>query len=411
MYRFYFHSFLLLTFLFWRNYFAFGFVEQQDIDFWNKNIPSKDEDSYQRQLLMNHSEYHPFQDFTVSQYYQKHVCNNEESRVFCGLGHWIDAETAATCVNIGSFGWHNCCNVKRLFIHQNGKNGNGTMHNIFRHWQNKIISFSGDSLTQQTFHSIVTACLISNITFEKGFHDYECIIKDGDEEEHCQPIETGYYCFANHAKSFNQKRNSLNDSLSERSICTPISFIFLPQYNLTINYLYSYEQSIPEEYIPYKFNSHKFNYLHPHIFEIFTQLSDTMIVNIGAHYQKYSPILVTQILRFYRKVLESDMNENPLKKHIYRLTYPSHFGANSHFEIRPNGKCIQDGIPTWTSEIAKPLLGDKVYQLDYYDVMKSQGDLHSRGKRDDCLHWCYSYELFYPLYQLITKILNPLYDY
>lgn len=336
--------------------------------------------------------------------------DNEPKRHFVARGHWQvsspSSSSSSSCLPLRSF-THGCCSVAHSFTHSDGSVGNGSMHQILQQWSNKIITFAGDSLTQQTYDSIHIALQLEQIEFKEVLVFYDCPYQEGRP---CQLMAPQNRCISddtvgrNYRLSFDSEYKLISKELS---MCITLYQTTIMKYNVTINYLHNYEWFVPSRFLPKDYYDPLHNILHHTLFEQFTHDSDVMLVNVGAHYQRRSGVVITQLIRYVREVLEDDMRKNNRKRHIFRMTFPSHFGHNSMYEIWNKSEgCIQNSIPTWTEAIAKQFIGNEIYVMDYNHVMHSRGELHSRINKEDCLHWCYSYELFYPFYQLLSKIIT-----
>lgn len=325
--------------------------------------------------------------------------------VFSLDGKWINSNSRAGCVPRGSFTVHGCCESQSVFQMRSGIIANGSMHTILNFWRHKVISLSGDSLTQQTYDAIVVALTLEKIAFSETSTHYIC-----DEKKDCVVLSPELRCGVNHQSLANQCNNVTSKQVPNfvPCNCSVVYHVQIPSYGITINYLYSYKMFLPTKFWPLMTLANVgFNAIHYQLFESYTRLSDMMIVNVGLHYHQLSGALFSQVLRYVRSILEEDKGMHPHKRHIYRLTFPTHFGRTGLYDAwnRSDG-CYQRARSAWTAEAARGMMGENISILDYDNVMKRRGDLHSRKRLNgDCAHWCYSYELFYPFFQLISKIL------
>ena len=132
----------------------------------------------------------------------------------------------------------------------------------------------------------------------------------------------------------------------------------------------------------------------------------------GLHFEDKPFFVFAGLVRYAGDTLRADMLRNSNKRHMYRLTYPAHWGPHGVYltlNATMYPSCTQSTERHWTALAAAGLLTNDIPLLDYYPVLKDRGDLHSRHpfeNRLDCTHWCYAYELFYPMWQMIVDHMN-----
>ena len=81
------------------------------------------------------------------------------------------------------------------------------------------------------------------------------------------------------------------------------------------------------------------------------------------------------MLMYMRDTLHASLQRNSSKRHMFRLTYPVHFGPHSMYNLRndtQHANCSQTAARHWTASLAAGIIGRHVPLLDYYHVMRDR---------------------------------------
>jgi hypothetical protein len=307
------------------------------------------------------------------------VCTHADDR-----STWIASTESGACMMKGQFGdaemHHGCCNKSEVYVWDTGRAANGTMERVLEGLKGKKLVFSGDSISQQTYHALQSSLAASGISYSEAFftvmsdfsHKLGSDVRCGDHGD---------------------------------GSCHLFRQTSIPAYSVEIYNLFFWSMSLPAEYDDEPFEkAWNMNHL---FFQHFVNISDGMIVNIGLHYDSQPLNKFAQVIRFLRDTLRADRREHPWKRHAYRLTFPTHFGLYGTHK-QHSGTCSNVAESHSTAEAAAGIIGDAVPILDMSSVMRDRGAFHSKNPfgKHDCAHWCYSYELFYPYWEMIVALVT-----
>jgi hypothetical protein len=132
-------------------------------------------------------------------------------------------------------------------------------------------------------------------------------------------------------------------------------------------------------------------------FEKIVKDSDSFVFNIGAHYTSHPTYVFADTLIYASSVMENDKKSNSTKRHLFRGTYPEHFGGKGIFEQHMKDSCTTTVVRHYTDSFAEGYLEGRIPFVSMYDLLRDRGNFHSLTKERDCLHWCYSYSLWFPI--------------
>ena len=157
--------------------------------------------------------------------------------------------------------------------------------------RNKLIVIAGDSVIQQTYNSLQVILSAMGIAFRishKYYRYYGSAFELMEQE----------VCDIDHAKF--QSFCGLRPNTEPRSLCN-CSIVFhtiIPQYNMTIAYIFFYTIAIPESYANDAVQIKMFNHLQYSLFEHWVALSDATIANVGVHYDRVPTFYYAQLVRY-----------------------------------------------------------------------------------------------------------------
>jgi hypothetical protein len=306
----------------------------------------------------------------------------------CSAEHlWIHSENVTQrCIKRGIYDFHYCCKNDKVYAFKTNMtftHENGSMHNIFEPIRNKHITIIGDSLSRQTYDYLLISLELEGIHYKEKIDTYLY-----DENENFKIIPR----MCNFENEKTECLNPQNWTDSAICKCTSVYQSYIPSYNVSLSLILGFRYQIPTEYIKLEEQNKQnnggfFKVIGYKLVQHYTEISDSVFLNVGVHYDSAPAYMFAQYVLFFKKILKNDMKKNPLKKHMYRLTFPSHFGWNGLFEswtAVPN--CSVNTDYHWTALAAIGLLQNEIHIIDYTAVLKSRGDLHSIKNPLDCLH-------------------------
>lgn len=235
-----------------------------------------------------------------------------------------------------------------------------------------------------------------------------------DKYEHVEHTSNGSvpvsFCEI-HFEASNYLCSPLGGADKYKCTCSILRTTLVPSYNLTLVYLHYYHFGPPLSYLSEetrvnafadKYAHYSFNTLGYTVFEQYLRLSDATIVNVGVHYDPLPIDIFNAIVRYLRDALAADMARSAGKRHLYRASFPV------HPKINPMG-CHEFSERHWSDTSAIGIIMGAVPVLDMYDLLKGIGKWHSKQEKHDCMHWCFSHELFYPFWDLLSAhVAKPL---
>lgn len=268
---------------------------------------------------------------------------------------------------------------------------NGTMDSIMQSFKDKTIAFIGDSITGQTLYFFLKSLELENLLFQISSEAYMHVngVLKKQLPLDCEKA-LNHFC-----------KNSI-----EVCNCTELKSYYIPAYRTKLINLYVYDMQVPS------LRPTRSNFLPMALFERVVDLSDSAIVNAGLHFR--IPSELREVNDYILRVLSTDKARNPDKKHVYRITLVTHF--DTYYEWRAGvtfSQCVPVAFPGEGNEnaaLTQRFESQGIAVLDYNSVMSTRGHLHSEHKDNwrkggiDCAHYCYSYELFYPFWQLLAKL-------
>lgn len=287
-----------------------------------------------------------------------------------------------------------------------------TMHSLLRKMRSKHVVLVGDSITEGFYDFLLLALQYSNIPLAHSRTVYA--ISSGNEYAALQNASC-IFNFQIHRSEIHVAGKSTVD------LCQIFSELSVPSYNVTVTFLFSYRLHVPQDYLDDSYRGQRIrdiqslNTLHYSIFEKYTRLADSMVVNFGLHYNHFPPFVYLQTIRYVAATLVADMAANPSKRHVFRTTLPVHFTSRGRNRTLGLWEMADQGQPCSKSTTSRELSESLALQhlrdempslplLSFYELMKDRGDQHSSTERYslDCAHWCFSPDFYSSMWSSIA---------
>eukprot|EP00037_Helgoeca_nana_P038037 m.18754 g.18754 ORF g.18754 m.18754 type:complete len:429 (-) comp9729_c0_seq1:117-1403(-) len=143
---------------------------------------------------------------------------------------------------------------------------------------------------------------------------------------------------------------------------------------------------------------------HHTVFESMVAQSDIVYVNVGLHVENSPMNQVRGMFEYIKGVLERP-RASPKPRNFYRTTFPQHFAsqdaAHPHGHSFRHGHghgCVGYGVATdrfWTNDVALEVFRNSTtVVIDLWEFLERRGDLHSKGNRQDCTHFCWNPDMW-----------------
>ena len=215
-----------------------------------------------------------------------------------------------------------------------------------------------------------------------------------------------------------------------RCECLNVYTSTIPAYdNLTISLLYQYEWVFPDT--PEERNTGLIDdfktldqYEYPlktlplSVFKHYVDISSSVVVNFGLHQGNMGIQTFVRLFRNIASVLAESMQKYPNKHHVFRSVYPTHFGGGDSGEynsqaVKNSMSCEKEAKRHFLDTIEEALSNDMhIPFISFHHLWKDRGEFHSLMVRKvpkfaDCAHYCYSYELWYPVLSETFHAIEP----
>ena len=148
------------------------------------------------------------------------------------------------------------------------------------------------------------------------------------------------------------------------------------------------------------------------IMKVIINRSDIMIANLGLHYYFQSVGMYGETLRVFSHILQNEMIKDKRKQVVFRATLPQHFLSKANTglyeQYNPNASCAKSTsiIENHTNALLKAAAEKYGFKyLNNYYIYRDRFDLHSRTKKGDCTHYCYTPELIIPELILLEQLI------
>jgi len=303
-----------------------------------------------------------------------------------------------------SFGYHhNCCaNTKRKVETQKWWKFPASceipgepIEILLQTIKNTNLSFVGDSLTRQTTDAFFTSLEEVGVQFSYLGPRY---------------FENGVKRVKNCQYKWDKWINLCTDNTNQNYACDTCSSLFtwyIPNYNITVNYLWFYYMEAPN--LPYpmpstgELNEYKmpntFNRVESSLLESLLEETTHMVINFGLHHATDLPRYFNSLLDYVFSILSSDIDKNPTNSHVYRLTFPQHFPLGDYSFGK---QMVEDTRRHWTDAMSHQKFSHfpRVKGLDYFALFKKAASFHSK----DGSHVCYSTEFWKPFWLALAAI-------
>lgn len=291
-----------------------------------------------------------------------------------------------------------CCrNQKEVLVGHNSIAFNGSMVHMLKEMRDKRYTLVGDSVMINTYEALVRGIASEKVPFTVT---EECVTYDFENGTHSM-YDGPSRCLSLISAGFCKPYNS---SCSYRNL---IRTVVVPSYNVTVSSIMCAAWLIRKSNRTTISNQLSPRMITSSLFEALLQLSDTMVVNVGLHYNiEHHCELFESIVEYIADALQRDMTRNHRKDHYFRGTFPVHFSSiDGTYEAYKKTRhpasfslCNEDreveSHPT--EQLAFKVISHRIPMVSVTDILKSRGAYH-KNHETDCVHYCYYYELWYPI--------------